>query len=30
MIVFCTAPPNHSGRVAKLIVEERLEACVNI
>ena len=30
LIVFCTAPPNHSGRLARLIVEERLAACVNI
>lgn len=30
VVVFCTAPPNFSGRLAKIIVEERLAACVNI
>lgn len=30
VVVFCTAPPSHSGRLARLIVEERLAACVNI
>jgi len=30
VVVLCTAPPNHSGRIARLIVEERLAACVNI
>lgn len=29
-VVLCTAPPDHSGRIARLIVEERLAACVNI
>ncbi len=30
VVVFCTAPPDSSGRLARLIVEERLAACVNI
>lgn len=30
VVVFCTAPPNFSGRLAKIIIEERLAACVNI
>ena len=30
MVVFCTAPPDSSGRLARTIVGERLAACVNI
>jgi periplasmic divalent cation tolerance protein len=30
VVVFCTAPPDSSGRLARLIVEERLAACVNM
>jgi periplasmic divalent cation tolerance protein len=30
VVVFCTAPPNHSGRLARLVIEERLAACVSI
>jgi len=30
VVVFCTAPPDSPGRLARLIVEERLAACVNI
>jgi len=30
VVVLSTAPPDHSGRMARLIVEERLAACVNI
>lgn len=30
VVVLSTAPPDHSGRLARLIVEERLAACVNI
>jgi len=30
VVVFCTTPPDSSGRLARLIVEERLAACVNI
>jgi len=30
VVVLCTAPPDSSGGLARLIVEERLAACVNI
>jgi len=30
VVVLCTAPPECSGRLARLIVEEKLGACVNI
>ena len=30
VVALCTAPPDSSGRLARLIVEERLAACVNI
>ncbi len=30
VVVLCTAPPDHSGGLARLVVEERLAACVNI
>jgi periplasmic divalent cation tolerance protein len=30
VVVFATAPPNSSGRLARLIVEEGLAACINI
>lgn len=29
-VVLSTAPPDHSGRIARPIVEERLGSCVNI
>jgi len=30
VVVLSTAPPDHSGRMSRLIVEERLASCVNI
>ena len=30
VVVFCTAPPAESGKIARLLVEERLAACVSL
>jgi periplasmic divalent cation tolerance protein len=30
VIILCTAPPGDSEKIAKVLVEERLAACVNV